>query len=60
MSTKMQQQIIEWRMSYGIYLNEDILFEYLRYMAGSNEVIKHLWKIVQNEQNAKDNDDPGG
>jgi transcriptional regulator with XRE-family HTH domain len=36
------------------YLNEDILFEYLRYMAGSNEVTRHLWDIVQNEENAKD------
>jgi hypothetical protein len=29
------------------YLNEDILFEYLRYIAGSNEVTRHLWEIVQ-------------
>jgi hypothetical protein len=36
------------------YLNEDILFEYLRYMAGSNEVTRHLWDIVQNEENARD------
>ena len=36
------------------YLNEDILFEYLRYMAGSNEVTRHLWEIVQSEQNTKD------
>ncbi len=36
------------------YLNEDILFEYLRYMAGSNEVTRHLWELVQNEENAKD------
>ena len=36
------------------YLNEDILFEYLRYMAGSNEVTRHLWEIVQNEENARD------
>jgi transcriptional regulator with XRE-family HTH domain len=35
-------------------LNEEILFEYLRYMAGSNEVTRHLWKLVQNEENAKD------
>jgi transcriptional regulator with XRE-family HTH domain len=32
------------------YLNEDILFEYLRYIAGSNEVTKHLWEIVQNQK----------
>src|SRR5918996_735997 len=32
------------------YLNEDILFEYLRYIAGSNEVTRGLWGIVQNEK----------
>ena len=32
------------------YLNEDILFEYLRYIAGSNEVTKHLWEIVENQE----------
>jgi transcriptional regulator with XRE-family HTH domain len=31
------------------YLNEDILFEYLRYIVGSNEVTRKLWEIVQNE-----------
>jgi len=31
------------------YLREDILFEYLRYMAGSNEITRKLWEIVQNE-----------
>ncbi|MGC1131177.1 MAG: hypothetical protein WA941_00035 [Nitrososphaeraceae archaeon] len=36
------------------YLNEDILFEYLRYIAGSNEATRHLWELVQNEENAKD------
>jgi hypothetical protein len=36
------------------YLNEDILFEYLRYMAGSNEVTRHLWELVQNEESTKD------
>jgi hypothetical protein len=36
------------------YLNEDILFEYLRYMAGSNEVTRQLWDIVQHEENTKD------
>jgi transcriptional regulator with XRE-family HTH domain len=35
------------------YLNEDILFEYLRYMAGSNEVTRHLWELVQNEESAR-------
>jgi predicted transcriptional regulator len=31
------------------YLREDILFEYLRYMAGSNEITRKLWQIVENE-----------
>src|SRR5215207_4081044 len=31
------------------YLNEDILFEYLRYIAGSNEVTRKLWEIVQDQ-----------
>ena len=31
------------------YLREDILFEYLRYMAGSNEITRKLWDIVENE-----------
>jgi len=31
------------------YLREDILFEYVRYMAGSNEITRKLWEIVQNE-----------
>jgi predicted transcriptional regulator len=31
------------------YLNEDILMEYLRYIAGSNEVTRKLWEIVQDE-----------
>ena len=28
------------------YLNEDILFEYLRYIVGNNEISKKLWEIV--------------
>jgi transcriptional regulator with XRE-family HTH domain len=36
------------------YLNEDILFEYLRYIAGSNEVTRHLWELVENEENTKE------
>ena len=28
-------------------MREDILFEYVRYMAGSNEITRHLWEIVQ-------------
>ncbi|MGB6675012.1 MAG: hypothetical protein WBE34_21505 [Candidatus Nitrosopolaris sp.] len=31
------------------YLREDILFEYMRYMAGSNEITRKLWQIVENE-----------
>jgi len=31
------------------YLREDILLEYIRYMAGSNEVTRKLWEVVQNE-----------
>jgi hypothetical protein len=31
------------------YLRDDILFEYLRYIAGSNEISKKLWDIVQDE-----------
>ena len=31
------------------YLREDILFEYLRYMAGSTEVTRKLWEIVQDK-----------
>jgi transcriptional regulator with XRE-family HTH domain len=34
------------------YLNEDILFEYLRYIAGSNGVTRHLWEIVQNQRSS--------
>lgn len=32
------------------YLNEDILFEYIRYIGGSNEVTRHLWEIVENQK----------
>lgn len=32
------------------YLREDILLEYIRYMAGSNEITRKLWEIVQNEK----------
>src|SRR5215216_8152785 len=41
------------------YLNEDILFEYLRYIAGSNEVTRKLWEIVQDENiTTKDKTNP--
>ena len=37
------------------YLNEDILFEYLRYIVGNNEISTKLWEIVQDENtSAKD------
>ena len=29
------------------YLRKAVLFEYVRYMAGSNEITRHLWEIVQ-------------
>jgi predicted transcriptional regulator len=38
----------EARIKIEMYLREDILFEYVRYMAGSNEITRHLWEIVQN------------
>jgi predicted transcriptional regulator len=38
----------EARIKVEKYLREDILFEYVRFMAGSNEVTRHLWEIVQN------------
>jgi hypothetical protein len=38
----------EARIKIEKYLREDILFEYVRYMAGSNEITRHLWDIVQN------------
>lgn len=31
------------------YLREDILFEYVNYMAGSNEITRHLWEIAQDK-----------
>lgn len=31
------------------YLREDVLFQYVRYMAGSNKITKHLWGIVQDK-----------
>jgi hypothetical protein len=31
------------------YLREDILFEYRLYMAGSNEITRKFWEIVENE-----------
>jgi len=37
------------------YLNEDILFEYLRYIVGNNEISKKLWEVVQDDTaSAKD------
>ncbi len=37
----------EARIKIEMYLREDILFEYVRYMAGFNEITRHLWQIVQ-------------
>jgi transcriptional regulator with XRE-family HTH domain len=38
------------------YLNEDILFEYLRYIVGNNEISKKLWEIVQDDNKASAKD----
>jgi hypothetical protein len=38
------------------YLNEDILFEYLRYIVGNNEISKKLWEIVQDDENSSAKD----
>ena len=35
-------------------MREAILFEYVRYMAGSNEITRHLWEIVQNDTTTKE------
>ena len=32
------------------YLRKDILFEYIRYMACSNEITRHLWEIVEDNK----------
>ena len=37
----------EARIKIEMYLRKDILFEYVRYIAGSNEVTKHLWKMFK-------------
>ena len=37
----------EARIKIELYLREDISFDYVRYMAGSNEITRHLWEIVQ-------------
>jgi predicted transcriptional regulator len=37
----------EAKINIELYLREGILFEYVRYMAGSNEITRHLWEIVQ-------------
>ena len=36
------------------YLRKAVLFEYVRYMAGSNEITRHLWEIVQNDTTTKE------
>ena len=47
-SRDLQYLIHEARIKIEKYLKDDILFEYVRYMAGSNEITRHLWEIVQN------------
>jgi transcriptional regulator with XRE-family HTH domain len=45
----------EAKKSIWKYLNDDILFEYLRYIVGNNEISKKLWEIVQDDNaSAKD------
>jgi hypothetical protein len=45
----------EAKKSIWKYLNEDILFEYLRYIVANNEISKKLWEIVQDKKaSAKD------
>lgn len=34
------------------YMNEDILFEYYRYLGGNNEISKKLWEIVEDNKNS--------
>ena len=41
----------EARIKIEKYLRDDILFEYVMYMAGSNEITTHLWEIVQDNDN---------
>ena len=42
----------EARIKVEKYLRDDILFEYVRYMAGYNEITRHLWEIVQDSNTA--------
>jgi transcriptional regulator with XRE-family HTH domain len=46
----------EAKKSIWKYLNEDILFEYLRFIVGNNEISKKLWEIVQDDENASAKD----
>jgi hypothetical protein len=46
----------EAKKSIWKYLNEDILFEYLRYIVGNNEISKKLWEIVQDDNKASAKD----
>jgi predicted transcriptional regulator len=46
-SRDLQYIKLESRIKIEKYLRDDILFEYVRYMAGSNEITRHLWEIVQ-------------
>jgi predicted transcriptional regulator len=40
----------EARIKIEKYLRDDILFEYVRYIAGSNEITRQLWEIVQDNE----------
>ena len=44
----------EAKKSIWKYLNEDILFEYLRYIVGNNEISKNLWEIVNIKMHQQD------
>jgi transcriptional regulator with XRE-family HTH domain len=46
----------EAKKSIWKYLNKDILFEYLRYIVGNNEISKKLWEIVQDDNKASAKD----
>jgi hypothetical protein len=37
-----------WMMLLSLFPQNSILFEYIRYMACSNEITRHLWEIVRN------------
>ena len=51
-SRDLQYIKLEARIKVEKYLRDDILFEYVRYMAGYNEITRHLWEIVQDSNTA--------